>query len=158
MQRELTVKESQLLEKFSSKLALQPVDATFLSVIKDNSNFIMHQPVIYKIADTDSYLIFGDFVSGYDLDKLKEHMQQYDEKSENNDTIEAPHDHSQCSKSATCTNSESLVGEPEDGQLREEDVVMLVDQFGIAREEAVQALADNNYDSVEAMMQLHKKK
>lgn len=166
MLRSLTPKESQVFDKFNSKVKLTPINAKILSLIKDNNNFIIQEPLIYHVEDTDSYLIFGELVSGYQLDKVKKHIEQltkkqpYDTLNENINTesivnsIEESEVVNHGNEEVAMTGSSKLYN---NGQLREEDIKMLVDQFNITREEAIDVLANNNYDTVEAMMHLHEK-
>ncbi|KAM0685330.1 hypothetical protein COBT_003461, partial [Conglomerata obtusa] len=72
MSRTLSPKEHQIYTTFSSKLTLSPVNATSFSLIKDAKHFSSSSPLVYKIENTDAFLIFGQFESGYDMNKLKE--------------------------------------------------------------------------------------
>lgn len=162
MPREHSPRESQLLEKFSSKVTLNPVNATFLSIIKDNSNFLMHEPIIYKIENTDSYLVFGDFVSGYDMNKMQEQMKQFEDLRVDEELKPTPCDagHENCSHEdeSVPETEEDDVLEGGDDKVKEEDVLMLIDQFDISKEEATKALVENKNDPVEAVMYLRRKK
>lgn len=130
----------------------------------------MPDPIIYKVENEDSYLIFGEFHGGYDLKRIQEQLELMKKQGLTKENTEVENEEEIIEIDAE-KGVESEIGEGletldeikgekeiDDSALKENDIEMLMTQFEISRKEAIHALVESDYDCIEAMVKLEDKK
>ncbi|KAM0675499.1 hypothetical protein GVAV_000865 [Gurleya vavrai] len=87
MSRSLTPREHQIFTSFNSKLTLIPHNAVSCALLKDNRHFACQSPVVYKIDNTDAFLVFGTFGGGYDINRIKEELEKMQKEKQETDHV-----------------------------------------------------------------------
>lgn len=196
MTRSLTQKEHQIFTTFQQKLVLKETKTNSFSLIKENRHFNCVSPVVYKIENTDAYLVFGHLQGGYDIRRIQEELMNMQRQNKVNGCHDAEckdtacqietgekecrdmtcedaectkkHDEGENPKciDITCQENEVVTEQTvtennvtiDHAKIKREDVNTLIDQTGCTEGEAIKALAECDYDSIEAIIKLSETK
>lgn len=166
MQTKLNAKEQKVLERFS-KHGLELIETQQVSFTGKGMIFNIQEPVVYKIADSDSILIFGEPRKSMSMEELKRwwlEQQDRTNKQEENvpEEIEGELDGEEahsgaCGSGCTHGHAEEMKENkaPGDPNIKEDDVQLVMSQVNnISREDAIEALKNSKYDVVNALVDL----
>lgn len=163
MTRTLTPEEASVHKTFSTKLTLEDVDnMQGIGMLMGKIRYSVENPVAYRIKGTDSTLVFGELKNPIDIDQLR---RMYEEKFKSReDGEEATGLYSKIEDRSPeepeekngVADRETEDDEVRDERLLEEDISVISSQVGASRKEIIRALAESNYDVVDAMMKLTK--
>lgn len=156
--RALTEKEQKVFNRFSNH-KLEKIEAKSALFSGAKSNFVINEPAIYKVGNSNSILVFGEPREAMSLDGLK----QWIAKLQDSMPSESPANGE--TEKATAVNGEGpgsvSEGEGEavesDPRLKESDVRLIIEQVNLPREEVIAALRRADYDVVNALVDLSKK-
>lgn len=153
--RLLSLKEQKILESFS-RLKPELVDTSQVSFGADTDMYTLAEPVVYKLPNTASYLVFGEIKRSMSLDQMKtwlEEQMRAKKTQDDENVIDGEAEHGETHDHA-CTHHEEVA----DAELNEDDIKLIMDQVSISREEAIGALEKANSDVVNALVELSKNK
>ncbi|ELA41631.1 uncharacterized protein VICG_01379 [Vittaforma corneae ATCC 50505] len=159
--RQLSQKELKLKDEFG-KCGLEEMCITTATLSTSNTLFLVNKPALYKIKNTNSYLLFGDPVdyttvlkqlqeSSKDPETLKRMMEGESkvEEAEINGEANAKNDVEEISKKVEDVKIDSF-------EFKEDDITLIMSESNISREEAIKALSNANNDVIQALVNLNK--
>lgn len=164
MARALTSKEQSVADRFS-KHGLEEVGADPISFTGKGMMFNVKEPVIYKIASSNSILVFGELRKSMGLDEIKQWLEQQVQMNrghaEDGDAVEIDGEEKEHVCSHGCGHGaddavEEVDEESGDPNIHEEDVNLIMSQVKISRDEVVKALKASDYDVVNTLVELTK--
>lgn len=145
--RLLSPKEQKVLGCFA-KLKPEPVEVSQVTLGADTDLYTLADPVIYRLPSTDSYLVFGEVKRSMSLDQMKKWLEEHMQAKKDENVIDGEAGHEDVPD--LCPQDKA---EPS-----EEDIKLIMDQVGISREEALEALRKASNDVVNALVELNKNK
>eukprot|EP00906_Rhabdomonas_costata_P011458 RCo016331 len=130
--------------KAMQKLGMKPVPGVARVTIKKSKSilFMISQPDVYKSPATDTYIIFGEAkIEDMATERGKEALATF-----------KPTAAERVSEKAA--EAEEEEGEVDDSHLDSKDIELVMNQANVSRAKAVRALANNEGDIVNAIMEL----
>ena len=156
----LNDKQQRVLDKFAA-LPTRRIEASQVSFSGGNMMFNIAEPIIYKIENTDTILIFGDIRKSMSMDEIKAWLQSRMSEDASNpldgegDDV-AGEEIEEVDAEAPLKSTEQA--HPDDEKLKEADINLITSQMpNVSREEAIETLRKCNYDMVNALVELAKK-
>lgn len=152
--RLLSPKEQKILDSFS-KLKPELVEVSQVSLGANTDLYTLAEPVIYKLPNTTSYLVFGEIKRSMSLDQMKrwlEEQMKEKEAQKDKNVIDGEAEHEEVHDHPCAHHEEDGAG------LSEDDINLIMSQVNISREEAIDALRKANNDVVNALVELSKNK
>ncbi|EAT36197.1 AAEL011711-PA [Aedes aegypti] len=138
--------------KIMSKLGLKPVQGVNRVTIRKSKNilFVINNPDVYKNPHSDTYIIFGEA-------KIEDLSQQAQVAAA--EKFKAPEATPAAGESSGATTSVAPIAEEDEEEvddtgLNSKDIELVMQNANVPRAKAIRALKDNNYDVVNAIMEL----
>lgn len=138
--------------KIMSKLGLKPVQGVNRVTIRKSKNilFVINNPDVYKNPHSDTYIIFGEA-------KIEDLSQQAQVAAA--EKFKAPEATPAAGESSGATTSVAPIAEEDEEEvddtgLNEKDIELVMQNANVPRAKAIRALKENNYDVVNAIMEL----
>ncbi|XP_062542590.1 nascent polypeptide-associated complex subunit alpha [Armigeres subalbatus] len=138
--------------KIMSKLGLKPVQGVNRVTIRKSKNilFVINNPDVYKNPHSDTYIIFGEA-------KIEDLSQQAQVAAA--EKFKAPEATPATGESSGATTSVAPIAEEDEEEvddtgLNEKDIELVIQNANVPRAKAIRALKENNYDVVNAIMEL----
>lgn len=138
--------------KIMSKLGLKPVQGVNRVTIRKSKNilFVINNPDVYKNPHSDTYIIFGEA-------KIEDLSQQAQVAAA--EKFKAPEATPAGGESSGTTTSVAPIAEEDEEELdetglNEKDIELVMQNANVARAKAIRALKENNFDVVNAIMEL----
>lgn len=138
--------------KIMSKLGLKPVQGVNRVTIRKSKNilFVINNPDVYKNPHSDTYIIFGEA-------KIEDLSQQAQVAAA--EKFKAPEATPAAGESSGATTSVAPIAEEDEEEvddtgLNEKDIELVMQNANVPRTKAIRALKENNYDVVNAIMEL----
>lgn len=162
--RILSPKELKLKQEFE-KCGLEEICASNATLSTEKNLFLVNNMALYKIKNTNNYLLFGDPMdyssvlkqlqeSAKDPEKFKQ-MMELKEKEEKEIEIDGEQNEveekevEEVAKKVEELNFEST-------GMNEKDIKLIMDESKISREEAIKALKEAKNDVIQALVNLNK--
>lgn len=144
-QKELNVK------KIFEKCGLEEIaiDSATMGTMK--SLYIVNNPVLYRIKNSNSYLLYGDPMDYSSI------LEQLKESAKDPEKFKKMMEERMQQEEETVIDGENTVEETEEEALNEDDINLIVSEVKISREEAIRALKEANDDVIQALVNLNKK-
>ncbi|ADM11098.1 Gal4 DNA-binding enhancer-like protein [Encephalitozoon intestinalis ATCC 50506] len=157
MSRTLAPDELHIHKTIASKVDLEEMESVeSVSVIAMNMRHSIVSPAVYKIKGTDSLLIFGSIGNSIDLRELQK---MYENSVKSSETEEHAGLYSSIGDNLQKEDEqkpEEVPVEVDNERLSEEDIKLISQQVKASRSEIIRALAESDYDVVNAMIKLTK--
>lgn len=138
--------------KIMSKLGLKPVQGVNRVTIRKSKNilFVINNPDVYKNPHSDTYIIFGEA-------KIEDLSQQAQVAAA--EKFKAPEATPAAGESSGATTSVAPIAEEDEEEvddtgLNDKDIELVMQNANVPRAKAIRALKENNYDVVNAIMEL----
>uniref|UniRef100_T1E2Y6 Putative nascent polypeptide-associated complex alpha polypeptide n=1 Tax=Psorophora albipes TaxID=869069 RepID=T1E2Y6_9DIPT len=138
--------------KIMSKLGLKPVAGVNRVTIRKSKNilFVINNPDVYKNPHSDTYIIFGEA-------KIEDLSQQAQVAAA--EKFKAPEATPAAGESSGTTTSVAPIAEEDEEEvddtgLNEKDIELVMQNANVPRAKAIRALKENNFDVVNAIMEL----
>lgn len=138
--------------KIMSKLGLKPVQGVNRVTIRKSKNilFVINNPDVYKNPHSDTYIIFGEA-------KIEDLSQQAQVAAA--EKFKTPEATPAAGESSGATTSVAPIAEEDEEEvddtgLNSKDIELVMQNANVPRAKAIRALKDNNYDVVNAIMEL----
>lgn len=146
--RQLSVKEQKLKEEFG-KCGLEEMCIETATLSTTEQLFVVTKPALYKIKNTNSYLLFGDPV---DYASMIRHLQ---ESSKDPEILKkmAGEEESVIDGEAGEVVEEAV---EEEGEVDEQNINIVMEEGKVPRDVAVKALKEAGNDLIQALVNLSK--
>lgn len=138
--------------KIMSKLGLKPVQGVNRVTIRKSKNilFVINNPDVYKNPHSDTYIIFGEA-------KIEDLSQQAQVAAA--EKFKAPEATPTAGESSGATTSVAPIAEEDEEEvdetgLNDKDIELVMQNANVPRAKAIRALNANNFDVVNAIMEL----
>lgn len=158
--RQFSQREAKIKEEFG-KCGLEEMCITTATLSTSNMLLLVNKPAMYKIKNTNSYILFGDPVDYATV------LKQLQESPKDPEALKMAEDKSKLEEVEIDgeANTENVVGDIskkvedikiEPTEFKEDDIKLIMNESKISREEAVKALSDANNDVIQALVNLNK--
>ncbi|XP_058462374.1 nascent polypeptide-associated complex subunit alpha [Malaya genurostris] len=138
--------------KIMSKLGLKPVQGVNRVTIRKSKNilFVINNPDVFKNPHSDTYIIFGEA-------KIEDLSQQAQVAAA--EKFKAPEATPAAGEAAGATTSVAPIAEEDEEEVddtgfNEKDIELVMQNAAVPRAKAIRALKENNFDVVNAIMEL----
>ncbi|XP_058833699.1 nascent polypeptide-associated complex subunit alpha [Topomyia yanbarensis] len=138
--------------KIMSKLGLKPVQGVNRVTIRKSKNilFVINNPDVFKNPHSDTYIIFGEA-------KIEDLSQQAQVAAA--EKFKAPEATPAAGETAGATTSVAPIAEEDEEEVddtgfNEKDIELVMQNAAVPRAKAIRALKENNFDVVNAIMEL----
>jgi nascent polypeptide-associated complex subunit alpha len=139
--------------KAVNKLGMKPVTGITRVQIRKSKNilFVISQPDVFKAANTDTYVIFGEAkIEDLNAQASSAAAEQFRMQ----ETMASLAEKSGASKAAAEAEPEEEEGEVDESGVEPKDIELVMTQAGVTRSKAVRALKAADGDIVSAIMEL----
>lgn len=160
--RQLSEKELKLKQKFA-RCGLEEIPINMATIAMSTNLFLVNDPVLYKIKNTNDFLLFGNPVDYSSvLKRLQESVKDPEtlknmgEEEEEEETV--IDGEAQGLAKQTENLSIGSLGSLGTEEVKEEDIKLIMKEGEISKEEAIKALSEAENDVIQALVNISKSK